>query len=182
MAALWIQENSGVSLVPALPDSASSGLWFSQPHHTLKWILLLVLLRVGFCFLQLNQPWILIGRTDAEAEVLILFTSDANSQLIAKDTDAGNYWRQKKKGVAEKLDSIIRENSGGSGRQKGLACYNSWGPMSGTWLTVYTTTILYTFKNDIRNTMLAYLWHFFRIKTFKSSCNIYLFNFKEFYN
>ena len=129
-----------------------------------------------------NQPWILIGRTDAEAEVLILFTSDANSQLIAKDTDAGNYWRQKKKGVAEKLDSIIRENSGGTGRQKGLACYNSWGPMSGTWLTVYTTTILYTFKNDIRNTMLAYLWHFFRIKTFKSSCNIYLSNFKEFYN
>ena len=59
-----------------------------------------------------NQPWILIGRTDAEAEVPILFTSDANSQLIGKDPDAGNYWRQKKKGVAEKLDSIIRPNFG----------------------------------------------------------------------
>ena len=109
-----------------------------------------------------NQPWILIGRTVAEAEVPTLFTSDANSQLFGKYPDAGNYWRQKKKGVAEKLDSIIRANLGDSGRQGSLACYNSWGPTSGTWLSEYTTTILYnTFKNDIQKTMLAYLWHFF---------------------
>ena len=86
-------------------------------------------------------------------------------------------------GWHHQLDGHEFEQAPGVGDgQGGLVYCDSWGPMSGTWLTVYTTTILYTFKNDIRNTMLAYLWHFFRIKTFKSSCNIYLFNFKEFYN
>ena len=42
-----------------------------------------------------NQPWILIGRTDAEAEAPILWPPDANKQLIWKDSDAGKGWRQK---------------------------------------------------------------------------------------
>ena len=36
-----------------------------------------------------NQPWIFIGRTDAEAEAPILWPPDAKSQLIGKDPDAG---------------------------------------------------------------------------------------------
>ena len=44
-----------------------------------------------------NQPWIFIGRTDAEAEA----PPDAKSQLIGKDPDAGKDWRQKEKGVTE---------------------------------------------------------------------------------
>ena len=36
-----------------------------------------------------NQPWIFIGRTDAEAEALILWPSDVKSRLIGKDPDAG---------------------------------------------------------------------------------------------
>jgi len=36
-----------------------------------------------------NQPWILIGRTDAEAEAPIVWLFDVNSQLIGKDPDAG---------------------------------------------------------------------------------------------
>ena len=49
-----------------------------------------------------NQPWILIGRTDAEAEALILWLSDAKSwQLIGKDPDAGKDWRQEEKGTKE---------------------------------------------------------------------------------
>ena len=36
-----------------------------------------------------NQPWILIGRTDAEAKAPILWPADANSQLIGKVLDAG---------------------------------------------------------------------------------------------
>ena len=32
-----------------------------------------------------NQPWIFIGRTNAEAEVLILWPPDAKSRLIGKD-------------------------------------------------------------------------------------------------
>ena len=36
-----------------------------------------------------NQPWILIGRTDAEAEALILWLPDGKSQYTGKDPDAG---------------------------------------------------------------------------------------------
>ena len=43
-----------------------------------------------------NQPWIFIGRTDAEAEAKILWPPDANSQFIGKDPDAGKDWEQEK--------------------------------------------------------------------------------------
>ena len=36
-----------------------------------------------------NQSSIFIGRTDAEAEALILWPPDAKNQLIWKDPDAG---------------------------------------------------------------------------------------------
>ena len=36
-----------------------------------------------------NHPWIFIGRTDAEAEALILWPPDAKRQLTGKDPDAG---------------------------------------------------------------------------------------------
>ena len=45
-----------------------------------------------------NQPWIFIGRTDAEVEAPILWPPDANSQLLRKVPDVGRDWRQKKKG------------------------------------------------------------------------------------
>ena len=48
-----------------------------------------------------NQPWILLGRTGAEAEAPIVWPPDVKSQLIGKDPDAGKDWRQKKKGAAE---------------------------------------------------------------------------------
>ena len=53
-----------------------------------------------------NQPWILIGRTKAEAEALILWPPDAKSQLIGKDPDAGKDRRQKEMGAAE--DEMVR--------------------------------------------------------------------------
>ena len=37
-----------------------------------------------------NQSWLLIGRTDVEAETPILWPPDAKSGLIGKDPDAGN--------------------------------------------------------------------------------------------
>ena len=37
---------------------------------------------------KINQPWIFIGRTDAEAEALTLWSYDAIS-LTGKDPDAG---------------------------------------------------------------------------------------------
>ena len=36
-----------------------------------------------------DQSWVFIGRTDAEAEVLMLWPCDAKSQLTGKDPDAG---------------------------------------------------------------------------------------------
>ena len=48
-----------------------------------------------------NQSWIFIGRTDAEAEVPILWLSDAKSWLTGKVPEAGNDWRQEEKGMTE---------------------------------------------------------------------------------
>ena len=45
-----------------------------------------------------NQPWIFIGRTDAEAEIPILWPPDARNWLIGKVPDAGKDWRQEDKG------------------------------------------------------------------------------------
>ena len=44
-----------------------------------------------------NQSWILIGRTDAEAETPKLWPPDAKNWLNWKDPDAGKDWRQEEK-------------------------------------------------------------------------------------
>ena len=46
-----------------------------------------------------NQPWIFIGRTDAEADAPIHWPPDAKSQLIGKDPKAEKDWRWEEKGV-----------------------------------------------------------------------------------
>ena len=48
-----------------------------------------------------NQPWLFFGRTDAEAEVPILWPPDAKSPLIGKDPDGGKDWGQEEKGATE---------------------------------------------------------------------------------
>ena len=48
-----------------------------------------------------NQPYILIGRTDAEAESPILWPHDVKSWLIEKDPDAEKDWGQEEKGALE---------------------------------------------------------------------------------
>ena len=48
-----------------------------------------------------NQPWVFIGRTDAVAEVPVLWPSDMKSWLIGKDPDDGKDWEQEKKGATE---------------------------------------------------------------------------------
>ena len=85
---------------------------------------------------KVNQPWILIGRTDAEAEAPILKPSDAKSWFIGKDPDARKDWRQGEKGVTE--DEMVgwhhwhnghefEQALGDSEGQGSLACCNSWG-------------------------------------------------------
>ena len=83
-----------------------------------------------------NQSWILIGRTDVEAETPILWPPHVKSWLIGKDSDSGRDWGQEEKGMTEdemagwhhRLDGRESEWSPGVGdRQGGLACCDSWG-------------------------------------------------------
>jgi len=45
-----------------------------------------------------NQAWILIRKTDAEAEAPILWLPDMNSLLIGKAPDTGKDWGRKRRG------------------------------------------------------------------------------------
>ena len=83
-----------------------------------------------------NQPWIFIGRTDAEAETPILRPPDAKNWLIRKDPDAGKGLRQKEKGMTEDemvgwhhwLNGHEFEQAPGDGEGQGsLVCCSSWG-------------------------------------------------------
>ena len=83
-----------------------------------------------------NQPWIFIGRTNAEGEAPILWPPDAKNWLIRKDPDAGKDWRQEEKGM--KQDEMVgchhwfsayefEQTLGDSEGQESLACYSPWG-------------------------------------------------------
>ena len=48
-----------------------------------------------------NQPWISIGRTDAEAKAPILWPPDVTSWLIRKDPDVGKDWGREEKRASE---------------------------------------------------------------------------------
>ena len=83
-----------------------------------------------------NHPWIFIGRTDAEVEAPILWPPDANSQLLRKDSDAGEDWRQEEKGMT--VDEMVGwhhwlnghefEQAPGDGKEQGsLVCCSPWG-------------------------------------------------------
>ena len=48
-----------------------------------------------------DQSWVLIWRTDVEAETPILWPPHAKSWLIRKDPDAGRDWVQEQKGMTE---------------------------------------------------------------------------------
>ena len=54
-----------------------------------------------------NQSWIFIGKTDAEAETLVLWPPDAKNWLFGKDPDVGKGWRwDEKETEDEMLDGI----------------------------------------------------------------------------
>ena len=83
-----------------------------------------------------NQSWMLIGRTDAEAETPILRPPDVENWLTGKDPDAGKDWRWEEKGTTEDemvgwhhwLNGPEFEWTPGVGDgQGGLACCGSWG-------------------------------------------------------
>ena len=83
-----------------------------------------------------NQPWIFTGRTDAEAETLILWPPDVKNWHNGKDPDARKDWRQEEKGTTEDemvewhhwLDGYESEQSLGIDDGQGsLACCSLWG-------------------------------------------------------
>ena len=90
-----------------------------------------------------NQPWIVIERTDAEAEAPVIWPPDGKSWLIRKDLDAGKKWRQEEKAMTEeemvgwhhRLKGHGSEQAPRNGEGQGsLACSSSWVPESDmTW-------------------------------------------------
>ena len=83
-----------------------------------------------------DQSWLFIGRSDAEAEIPILWPPHAKSWLIGKDFDAGRDWGQEEKRMTEYemagwhhwLDEHESGWTPGVGdEQGGLACCDSWG-------------------------------------------------------
>ena len=81
-----------------------------------------------------NQPWIFIGRTDAEAP--IFWPPDTNSQLIAREPDARKDWGQEEKGATKdemagwhhwlsghESEQILGDSEG----QGSLVCCSPWG-------------------------------------------------------
>ena len=78
-----------------------------------------------------DQTWVFIGRTDVEAETLILWPPPAKIWLIGKDSDAGRDWGQEEKGTTEDemagwhhwLDGHEFEWALGVGDGQGGLCY-----------------------------------------------------------
>ena len=82
-----------------------------------------------------NQPWIFIGKTDAEAEASILWPTNVKSWLIGKDPDAGKDWKEEKGTTEGEMvgwhhwlnGHEFEQTLGDSGGQGSLACCSPWG-------------------------------------------------------
>ena len=76
-----------------------------------------------------NQPWIFIGKTNAEAEAPIIWPPNLESRLTRKDPDSGKDWRQKEMRafldtITNSIDMNLGEFQEGQG---GLVCCGPWG-------------------------------------------------------
>ena len=97
-----------------------------------------------------NQPWILTGRTEAEAKAPVLWLCDAKSRLIKKAPDAGR-WRAGREGDNRGWDVWIASptqwtwvwaNSRRSWRTGKSGVLQSMGSQSQTQLSTRTHRVL----------------------------------------
>ena len=78
-----------------------------------------------------NQLWILIGRTDAEARVPVLWPSDVKSWLIGKDPNPEKGLGEEKRlrgldSVTNSVGTSLSERLGDSEGQGSLVCCSLW--------------------------------------------------------
>ena len=104
-----------------------------------------------------NQPWILIGRTDTEAEAPVFCSPDANSRLIGKVPDTGKDWGQEKRASEDEMPGWHHQCNGhelgktlGDGEGQGvLACCSPWGRrIRHDQVTEQQHTIFYLFTHQ----------------------------------
>ena len=114
-----------------------------------------------------DQPWIFIGRTDAEVEVPVFWPSDVKRWLIGKVPDAGKDQRQEEKKASEDEtagwhhwcnERELGQTPGDSEGQGGLVCHSPWdckeSDMTGDSTT---TTIIINFHFSDEETEVQ--WH-----------------------
>ena len=85
--------------------------------------------------LQGDQPWIFTGKTDAEVETPVFWSSDVNRWLIGKVSDAGKDWGQKEKTASEDemtgqhhwyKENELGQTPGDDEEQGSLVCCSPW--------------------------------------------------------
>ena len=104
-----------------------------------------------------NQSWIFIGKTDAEAEVPVLWPPDLKSQITGKDPDAGKDWRKEEKGTTE--DEMVgwhhwlnghesEQDSGDAEGQGSLVCCSLQGCKKSDMTEQLNTNNIYIHKSS----------------------------------
>ena len=109
-----------------------------------------------------DQSWIFIGRTNAEAEVPIIWPPDVKNWLIWKEPVAGKDWRGAEKGMTKDemvgchhwLDGHEFEQAPGVDDGQGsLACCSPWGCKESdtteqlTWTEMYKYFLLWLWSS-----------------------------------